>query len=126
LAAERGLILVDTKYEFGKHNGAIYLIDEVHTPDSSRYFYRHGYEDRQKNGEPQKQLSKEFVRQWFIENGFQGKDGQKVPEMTDEIVRSISERYQELYQQMTGEALEPVNYNTLLERIEQSIVNYIK
>lgn len=126
LAAERGLILVDTKYEFGKHNGAIYLIDEVHTPDSSRYFYRHGYEDRQKNGEPQKQLSKEFVRQWLIENGFQGKDGQKVPEMTDEIVRSISERYQELYQQMTGEALEPVNYNTLLERIEQSIVNYIK
>jgi phosphoribosylaminoimidazole-succinocarboxamide synthase len=126
LAAERGLILVDTKYEFGKHNGAIYLIDEVHTPDSSRYFYKHGYEDRQKNGEPQKQLSKEFVRQWLIENGFQGKDGQKVPEMTDEIVRSISERYQELYQQMTGETLEPVNYDTLLERIEQSIVNYIK
>lgn len=126
LAAERGLILVDTKYEFGKHNGAIYLIDEVHTPDSSRYFYKYGYEDRQKNGEPQKQLSKEFVRQWLIENGFQGKDGQKVPEMTDEIVRSISERYQELYQQMTGETLEPVNYDTLLERIEQSIVNYIK
>jgi phosphoribosylaminoimidazole-succinocarboxamide synthase len=126
LAAERGLILVDTKYEFGKHNGAIYLIDEVHTPDSSRYFYKHGYEDRQKNGEPQKQLSKEFVRQWLIENGFQGKEGQQVPEMTDEIVRSISERYQELYQQMTGETLEPVNYDTLLERIERSIVNYIK
>jgi phosphoribosylaminoimidazole-succinocarboxamide synthase len=126
LAAERGLILVDTKYEFGKHNGAIYLIDEVHTPDSSRYFYRQGYEERQKNGEPQKQLSKEFVRQWLIENGFQGKDGQKVPEMTDEIVKSISERYQELYQQMTGETLAPVNYDTLLERIEQSIVNYIK
>lgn len=126
LAAERGLILVDTKYEFGKHNGAIYLIDEVHTPDSSRYFYKQGYEERQKNNEPQKQLSKEFVRQWLIENGFQGKDGQKVPEMTDAIVKSISERYQELYQQMTGETLEPVNYDTLLERIEHSIVNYIK
>lgn len=126
LAAERGLILVDTKYEFGKHNGAIYLIDEVHTPDSSRYFYRHGYEERQKNGEPQKQLSKEFVRQWLIENGFQGKDGQKVPEMTDEIVRSISERYQELYHQMTGETLAPINYDNIPERIEQSIVNYIK
>jgi phosphoribosylaminoimidazole-succinocarboxamide synthase len=126
LAAERGLILVDTKYEFGKHNGAIYLIDEVHTPDSSRYFYRQGYEERQKKGEPQKQLSKEFVRQWLIENGFQGKEGQKVPEMTDEIVKSISERYQELYHQMTGETLTPVNYDTLLERIEQSIVNYIK
>ena len=126
LAAERGLILVDTKYEFGKHNGAIYLIDEVHTPDSSRYFYKQGYEARQKGGEPQKQLSKEFVRQWLIENGFQGKDGQKVPEMTDEIVKSISERYQELYQQMTGEELLPVNYDTLLERIEHSIVNYIK
>lgn len=109
LASERGLILVDTKYEFGKHNGAIYLIDEVHTPDSSRYFYRQGYEERQKNGEPQKQLSKEFVRQWLIENGFQGKEGQKVPEMTDEIVKSISERYQELYHQMTGETLTPVN-----------------
>jgi phosphoribosylaminoimidazole-succinocarboxamide synthase len=126
LAAERGLILVDTKYEFGKHNGAIYLIDEVHTPDSSRYFYRQGYEARQEKGEPQKQLSKEFVRQWLIENGFQGKEGQKVPEMTDEIVKSISERYQELYHQMTGETLAPVNYDTLLERIEQSIVNYIK
>jgi phosphoribosylaminoimidazole-succinocarboxamide synthase len=126
LAAERGLILVDTKYEFGKHNGAIYLIDEVHTPDSSRYFYKQGYEERQKNNEPQKQLSKEFVRQWLIENGFQGKDGQKVPEMTDEIVKSISDRYQELYRQMTGETLDPVNYDTLLERIEHSIVNYIK
>lgn len=126
LAADRGLILVDTKYEFGKHNGAIFLIDEVHTPDSSRYFYRHGYEERQQKGEPQKQLSKEFVRQWLIENGFQGKEGQAVPEMTDEIVKSISERYQELYLQMTGEELAPVHYNTLLERIEHSIVNYIK
>lgn len=125
MAAARGLILVDTKYEFGKHNGTIYLIDEVHTPDSSRYFYIEGYEKRQQQGEPQKQLSKEFVRQWLIENGFQGKEGQRVPEMTEEIVRSISERYQELYTQMTGEALAPVNYDTLSERIEGSIVNYI-
>jgi len=125
MAAARGLILVDTKYEFGKHNGTIYLIDEVHTPDSSRYFYKEGYEARQQKGEAQKQLSKEFVRQWLIENGFQGKEGQQVPEMTEEIVRSISERYQELYKQMTGEALTPVNYDTLLERIEGSIVNYI-
>jgi phosphoribosylaminoimidazole-succinocarboxamide synthase len=125
MAADRGLILVDTKYEFGKHNGTIYLIDEVHTPDSSRYFYKEGYETRQQQGEAQKQLSKEFVRQWLIENGFQGKEGQKVPEMTEEIVRSISERYQELYKQMTGEALAPVNYDTLAERIERSIVNYI-
>ena len=126
LADERGLILVDTKYEFGKHNGAIYLIDEVHTPDSSRYFYKQGYGERQQKGEPQKQLSKEFVRQWLIENGFQGKAGQQVPEMTDEIVQSISERYQELYKQMTGEALEPVQYEAIPQRIEQSIVNYIK
>lgn len=125
MAAARGLILVDTKYEFGKHNGTIYLIDEVHTPDSSRYFYKEGYETHQQQGEAQKQLSKEFVRQWLIENGFQGKEGQKVPEMTEEIVRSISERYQELYKQMTGEALAPVNYDTLIERIERSIVNYI-
>jgi phosphoribosylaminoimidazole-succinocarboxamide synthase len=125
MAAARGLILVDTKYEFGKHNGTIYLIDEVHTPDSSRYFYKEGYEKRQQQGEPQKQLSKEFVRQWLIENGFQGKEGQHVPVMTEEIVRSISERYQELYMQMTGEALAPVNYDTLTERIERSIVNYI-
>jgi phosphoribosylaminoimidazole-succinocarboxamide synthase len=125
MAAARGLILVDTKYEFGKHSNTIYLIDEVHTPDSSRYFYKEGYEQRQQKGETQKQLSKEFVRQWLIENGFQGKDGQHVPEMTDEIVRSISERYQELYQQMTGEALAPIDYNHLNERIEQSIVNCI-
>ncbi len=125
LAAERGLILVDTKYEFGKHDGAIYLIDEIHTPDSSRYFYKDGYEKRQANGEPQKQLSKEFVRQWLIENGFQGKDGQQVPPMTDEIVKSISDRYKELYQQMTGKMLDPVDYDSLLERIEKSIVNSI-
>jgi len=125
LAAQRGLILVDTKYEFGKHNGKIYLIDEVHTPDSSRYFYKEGYEARQKSGEAQKQLSKEFVRQWLIENGFQGKDGQRVPEMTDEIVASISNRYKELYQQVIGEKLADINYNSLMERIEKSIANSI-
>lgn len=125
LAAKRGLILVDTKYEFGKHNGKIYLIDEVHTPDSSRYFYQDGYEQRQKAGEPQKQLSKEFVRQWLIENGFQGKEGQTVPEMTDAIVASISDRYKELYQQVTGETLATIDYQSLTERIEKSIVNSI-
>ncbi|MBN8650176.1 MAG: phosphoribosylaminoimidazolesuccinocarboxamide synthase [Cytophagales bacterium] len=125
MAAARGLILVDTKYEFGKHNGTIYLIDEVHTPDSSRYFYNEGYTQRQERNEPQKQLSKEFVRQWLIENGFQGKDGQKIPEMTPAIVKSISERYQELYQQVTGETLAPISYNSILERIEQSIVKSI-
>jgi phosphoribosylaminoimidazole-succinocarboxamide synthase len=122
LAAKRGLILVDTKYEFGKHNGKIYLIDEVHTPDSSRYFYREGYEVRQQRGEAQKQLSKEFVRQWLIENGFQGKEGQRVPEMTDDIVKGISHRYQELYEQMTGEKLTELDYASIEKRIEQSIV----
>lgn len=121
LAAQRGLILVDTKYEFGKHNNTIYLIDEVHTPDSSRYFYAEGYEARQRTGEAQKQLSKEFVRQWLIENGFQGKDGQRVPEMTPEIVSSISTRYQELYQQMRGESLSSIDYSQIDQRIERSI-----
>jgi phosphoribosylaminoimidazole-succinocarboxamide synthase len=125
LAAHRKLILVDTKYEFGKSKDKIYLIDEVHTPDSSRYFYQDGYEKRQAAGEPQKQLSKEFVRQWLIENGFQGKTGQQVPEMTDEVVKGISDRYRELYAQVTGEPLSPVNYDQLLERIERSIVNSI-
>ncbi len=123
LAAARGLILVDTKYEFGKHNGIIYLIDEVHTPDSSRYFYRDGYEARQQQGQPQKQLSKEFVRQWLIENGFQGKEGQHVPEMTPDIVRSIADRYRELYQQVTGENLEPISYEGIANRIEERILN---
>ena len=125
MAAARGLILVDTKYEFGKHNGKIYLIDEVHTPDSSRYFYLDGYAERQQSGQVQKQLSKEFVRQWLIGNGFQGKEGQQVPEMTDEIVKSISERYAELYSQVTGEKLLPINYENLTERIEASIVKAI-
>ena len=126
MAAHRGLILVDTKYEFGKQGEKIYLIDEVHTPDSSRYFYADGYDERQQKGEVQKQLSKEFVRQWLIENGFQGKDGQQVPEMTDAIVLSISDRYKELYHQVTGETLIGVDYSTLMQRIEQSIINSLK
>jgi phosphoribosylaminoimidazole-succinocarboxamide synthase len=125
LAGQRGLILVDTKYEFGRHDNKVYLIDEVHTPDSSRYFYKDGYELRQQKGETQKQLSKEFVRQWLIENGFQGKDGQRVPEMTDAIVVSISDRYRELYEQMTGEKLAVLGSQPILERIERSIVNYV-
>jgi phosphoribosylaminoimidazole-succinocarboxamide synthase len=126
LAAKRGLILVDTKYEFGKQDDIIYLIDEVHTPDSSRYFYAEGYEMRQQKGEVQKQLSKEFVRQWLIENGFQGQEGQQIPEMTDQITASISDRYKELYAQVTGEMLPPVEYSTLMQRIEQSIINSLK
>jgi phosphoribosylaminoimidazole-succinocarboxamide synthase len=126
LAAQRNLILVDTKYEFGKYNNTIYLIDEVHTPDSSRYFYAEGYAERQQKGEAQKQLSKEFVRQWLIENGFQGKDGQTVPEMTPEIVASISARYKELYQQVTGQKLAVLDNSNLLERIKTSITNSVK
>jgi phosphoribosylaminoimidazole-succinocarboxamide synthase len=125
LAAARNLILVDTKYEFGKHEDKIYLIDEVHTPDSSRYFYAEGYEARQRSGESQKQLSKEFVRQWLIENGFQGKEGQRIPEMTDAIVKSISDRYKELYQQVRGESLPSIDYGRMNQRIEQSILNSI-
>ncbi len=122
LAAQRKLILVDTKYEFGKYEGKIFLIDEVHTPDSSRYFYAEGYEQRQQKGEPQKQLSKEFVRQWLIENGFQGKEGQVVPEMTDALVTSIADRYKELYHQVTGNTLEPLTGSNILERIERNIL----
>lgn len=119
MAAQRGLILVDTKYEFGKADGIIYLIDEIHTPDSSRYFYAEGYQARQENNEPQKQLSKEFVRKWLIENNFQGKDGQVVPPMTGEIISSISERYIELYEQITGEQFVKDNSENLLARIEE-------
>lgn len=126
LAAQHNLILVDTKYEFGKHKGVIYLIDEVHTPDSSRYFYAKGYDERQQRGEPQKQLSKEFVRQWLIENAFQGRENDVVPEMTDEIVTSISARYKELYQQFRGESLPPVDYDGIHGRIEQSILRTVK
>ena len=103
MAAKRGLILVDTKYEFGKIRDTIYVIDEIHTPDSSRYFYSEGYEENQKNGVQQKQLSKEFVREWLMANSFQGKDGQKVPEMTDEFINSVSERYIELFENITGQ-----------------------
>jgi len=126
IAKKHGLILVDTKYEFGKVGEKIYLIDEIHTPDSSRYFYSEGYEERQKNGEPQKQLSKEFVRKWLIENGFQGKDGQVIPEMTPEIVQSISDRYIELYEKITGEKfIKPENQN-VLNRVEAAIKNALR
>src|ERR1700744_975452 len=121
IAKKHGLILVDTKYEFGKVGEEIYLIDEIHTPDSSRYFYSEGYEERQKNGEPQKQLSKEFVRKWLIENGFQGKDGQVVPEMTPEIVQSISDRYIELYENITGEKFVKPGDEDVLKRVEGAI-----
>lgn len=126
IAKKQGLILVDTKYEFGKYDDDIYLIDEIHTPDSSRYFYAEGYEERQQNGGAQKQLSKEFVRQWLIKNGFQGKDGQAVPEMTDEVVKSISDRYLELYEKFTGEPLKKQNYGNILSRIELNIKESIR
>ena len=121
IAAKQGLILVDTKYEFGKLGDTIYLIDEIHTPDSSRYFYIEGYSERQEKGEAQKQLSKEFVRQWLIENGFQGKDGQKVPEMSTELIKSISERYIELYEKVIGEPFVKGDNQQMMTRIEQNI-----
>jgi phosphoribosylaminoimidazole-succinocarboxamide synthase len=126
MAAEKGLILVDTKYEFGKKDGKIYLIDEIHTPDSSRYFYAKGYEERLEAGEEQKQLSKEFVRQWLIENGFQGKEGQTVPEMSEEFVNSVSERYIELYENITGDSFEKSDASKINARIEASVTNFIK
>lgn len=122
IAARRGLILVDTKYEFGKHDGTIYLMDEIHTPDSSRYFYLEGYEDRFLKGEPQKQLSKEFVREWLMSNGFSGKDGQKVPEMTDEIVDSISSRYVELFEHLTGQPFQAAEETDIEDRIRKNIL----
>ncbi len=125
MAAERGLILVDTKYEFGKHNGEIYLMDEIHTPDSSRYFYSEGYQDRFEKGEAQKQLSKEFVREWLMANGFQGKEGQTVPEMTPEIVSSISERYIELFEHITGESFVKADTEALTERIDKNVTEYL-
>ena len=125
IAAERGLILVDTKYEFGKHNGSIYLMDEIHTPDSSRYFYAEGYAERFEAGEPQKQLSKEFVREWLMDNGFQGKEGQQVPEMTPEIVKGISDRYIELYEAVTGETFCREEHDDLAERIEKNVNAYL-
>jgi phosphoribosylaminoimidazole-succinocarboxamide synthase len=127
IAAKRGLILVDTKYEFGKtKDGKIVLIDEIHTPDSSRYFYSDGYQERQDNNEPQKQLSKEFVRQWLIANGFQGKEGQSIPEMTDEYIMSVSERYIELYENILGEKFIKADVKDIENRIEKNILDYLK
>ncbi|MBT4775432.1 MAG: phosphoribosylaminoimidazolesuccinocarboxamide synthase, partial [Crocinitomicaceae bacterium] len=124
-AAEKGLILVDTKYEFGKKDEKIYLIDEIHTPDSSRYFYAEGYTDRQNSGQSQKQLSKEFVRQWLIENDFQGKDGQTVPEMSKELIESITNRYIELYERISGESFERGNADEIANRIETNVSNFL-
>lgn len=126
IAAEKGLILVDTKYEFGKKDGKIYLIDEINTPDSSRYFYAEGYEEKLRKGEPQKQLSKEFLRQWLIENNFQGKAGQIVPEMTDEIVKQVSDRYIELYENITGDRFERSDVTHVTERIEENILKCLR
>lgn len=127
IASQHGLILVDTKYEFGKGaDGKIYVIDEIHTPDSSRYFYADGYEDRQKKGEPQKQLSKEFLREWLIANDFQGKEGQTIPTMTDEWVLQISDRYIELYEKLTGESFERKDDKDILNSIEKSVVDFLQ
>ncbi len=126
MASDQGLILVDTKYEFGKADGKIHLIDEIHTPDSSRYFYKEGYEERQKNNEQQKQLSKEFVRKWLIDNGFQGKEDQLIPEMTPEFVKSISDRYIELYEQITGDQFVKHDHSNALKRVENNIIEAIK
>ena len=126
IAAERGLILVDTKYEFGKKDGKIYLIDEIHTPDSSRYFYKDGYAQRQKAGENQKQLSKEFVREWLMANGFQGKEGQSIPNMNDDFVNSVSERYIELFEKVSGRSFSKSNVNDPLLRIKENIIDFLQ
>lgn len=126
MAAEKGLILVDTKYEFGKKDGKVYLIDEIHTPDSSRYFYADGYQEKFEKGEPQKQLSKEFVRQWLIDHNFMGKEGQQVPEMTDEYVNSVSNRYIELYEHIVGQKFNKAdNHDDLAARIEKNVTEYL-
>ena len=126
IAASRGLILVDTKYEFGKtKDGVIVLIDEIHTPDSSRYFYADGYQERQEKGEEQKQLSKEFVRRWLIENGFQGQEGQQIPDMTDEYIESVSERYIELYENILGEKFVKADIANIDQRIEKNVLEYL-
>ena len=125
MAAKQGLILVDTKYEFGIHDGKVYLIDEIHTPDSSRYFYSEGYEERQAKGENQKQLSKEFVRQWLIENDFQGLDGQKMPFMPDEFVNTITERYIELYEKISGKTFVKADNSDIQSRIEKNVNEYL-
>ncbi|MBO7317286.1 MAG: phosphoribosylaminoimidazolesuccinocarboxamide synthase, partial [Bacteroidales bacterium] len=123
---KRGLILVDTKYEFGKCDGKIYLMDEIHTPDSSRYFYAEGYEERLAKGEDQRQLSKEFVRQWLIANGFQGKEGQTVPEMTPEYCDSVTDRYVELYESIVGEKFVKAEVADIAARIERNVTEYLK
>jgi phosphoribosylaminoimidazole-succinocarboxamide synthase len=126
MAAKQGLILVDTKYEFGIRNGELILIDEIHTPDSSRYFYAEGYQERQDTNQPQKQLSKEFVRQWLIENGFQGLDGQTMPTMPDEFVNLVSERYIELYERITGKTFEKADTSNISERIERNVNTFLE
>jgi phosphoribosylaminoimidazole-succinocarboxamide synthase len=127
IAASRGLILVDTKYEFGKtKDGVIVLIDEIHTPDSSRYFYADGYQERQDSGEEQKQLSKEFVRRWLIENNFQGKEGQTIPDMTEEYIETVSNRYIELYENILGEKFVKADITNIQERIEKNVTEYLK
>lgn len=126
MAAEKGLILVDTKYEFGKHDGKVYLIDEIHTPDSSRYFYAEGYEERFEKGLPQRQLSKEFVRQWLMDNGFMGQSGQKVPEMTPEIIKTISDRYIELYEHVTGQDFIKADESNLKDRIAVNVLDCLQ
>ncbi|MFK7810097.1 MAG: phosphoribosylaminoimidazolesuccinocarboxamide synthase [Saprospiraceae bacterium] len=126
MAAAQGLILVDTKYEFGKKDGKIYVIDEIHTPDSSRYFYTEGYEERQATGEKQKQLSKEFVREWLMENGFQGLEGQQMPVMPDEFVNKVTERYIELFELITGRQFERGDTENIEERIERNVLNWLK
>lgn len=125
IAASKGLILVDTKYEFGKADGKVILMDEIHTPDSSRYFYADGYQEKFEKGEPQKQLSKEFVRQWLIENGFMGKEGQQVPEMTDEYCESVAARYIELYEHIVGEKFVPADDSNIAARIEKNVKAYL-
>ena len=126
IAAEKGLILVDTKYEFGKDsNGQITLIDEIHTPDSSRYFYKEGYADKLAAGAQQKQLSKEFVRQWLIENGFQGKDGQEIPHMSEDFCKSVSDRYIELFEHITGDKFVKEDVSDVINRVEKNILNYL-
>ena len=126
VAASRGLILVDTKYEFGKtKEGKIVLIDEIHTPDSSRYFYANGYQERQKSGEAQKQLSKEFVRQWLISNNFQGKEGQQIPNMSDDYIETVSERYIELFEQITGDTFNKADISNINERIEKNVLKFL-
>ena len=125
IADKMGLILVDTKYEFGKKDGKIYLIDEIHTPDSSRYFYKDTYQERFDKGENQRQLSKEFVREWLMDNGFQGKPGQQIPEMTDEIVNSVSDRYIELFEKITGEKFQKAKSENIENRIFENVSNYL-